>query len=55
MDDQWSSGTLATQSGEQRSPVKRCYQSPVLMEYGSIEQLVDSGAVGGAPSIVISQ
>jgi hypothetical protein len=46
-------------SGEQESgpsnrlPTKRVYRSPVLTEYGSIEQLVDSGVVGSAPSIVI--
>ena len=37
----------------EQPPAKRVYRAPVLTEYGSIEQLVDSGVVGSAPSIVI--
>ncbi len=37
----------------EQPPGKRVYREPVLTEYGSIEQLVDSGVVGSAPSIVI--
>jgi hypothetical protein len=32
---------------------KRAYQSPVLTEYGSLDELVDAGVVGLIPSIVI--
>ena len=36
----------------QRPPAdKRGYQSPILTEYGSIDELVDAGVVGSAPSI----
>ena len=32
--------------------IKRGYQSPVLTEYGSVEELVDAGVVGGTvPSL----
>lgn len=34
-------------------PEKRPYRSPVLTEYGSLDELVDSGVVGPVPSIVI--
>ena len=33
---------------------KRQYRSPVVTEYGSVEDLVDAGVVGSAPSIAIS-
>ena len=37
----------------QRPPAdKRGYQSPVLTEYGSVDELVDAGVVGSAPSIM---
>jgi hypothetical protein len=37
----------------QRPPVdKRGYQSPALTEYGSVDELVDAGVVGSAPSIM---
>jgi hypothetical protein len=36
----------------QRTPAeKRQYRSPVLTEYGSVEDLVDAGVVGDVPSI----
>lgn len=52
MDDQSGSGKQETGPADQL-PAKRVYRSPVLTEYGSIEELVDSGVVGSAPSIVI--
>ncbi len=39
----------------QRTPAdKRQYRSPVLTEYGSVEDLVDAGVVGSAPSIAVT-
>jgi hypothetical protein len=32
---------------------KRPYESPVLTRYGTIDELVDSGVVGSAPSITL--
>ena len=34
-------------------PEKRPYRSPVLTEYGSLDDLVDAGVVGPVPSIVV--
>ena len=41
-----------TVPAEQTTCVKRRYQSPVLTEYGSVEELVDSGVVGSMLSSV---
>ena len=30
---------------------KRSYRAPVLTEYGSLEELVDTGVIGSVPSI----
>ena len=32
---------------------KRPYQSPVLTEYGSLDELVDASVIGLIPSIVV--
>ena len=38
-----------------RAPAtKHPYRSPVLTEYGSVDELVDAGVVGSVPSIVAS-
>jgi hypothetical protein len=38
-------------TGAAGSPAaKRPYHSPVLTRYGSVEELVDAGVVGSAPS-----
>lgn len=39
---------------ETRPTDKRGYNAPVLTQYGSIEDLVDSGIVGQVPSILLS-
>jgi len=48
MRDREPSKELDSATGE-----KRPYQSPVLTEYGSVDELVDAGVVGFVPSIVI--
>ena len=40
-----------TTTGPTDSPsARRPYHSPVLTRYGSVEELVDAGVVGSAPS-----
>lgn len=49
--DNHSDGKFEAEGAGRRCCTKRPYQSPVLTEYGSLEELVDSGVVGSVPSI----
>ena len=51
-DDRRDESTKPTPAGEQRP-----YHSPVLTEYGSVEDLVDGGVMGSAatvPAVVVT-
>jgi len=52
MDDRDPTTKQDTGSAEQTVRAKQRYRSPVLTEYGSVEDLVDSGVVGSAVSSV---
>jgi hypothetical protein len=52
MDDRDPTVKRDAGSAEQTVRVKRRYRSPVLTEYGSVEDLVDSGVLGDGPSSV---
>lgn len=54
MDDRDRSKQGNAEAGQRTPAEKRQYRSPVLTEYGSVEDLVDAGVVGSAPSITIS-
>ena len=52
MDDRDPTTKRDAAPAEQTARVKRRYRSPVLTEYGSVEDLVDSGVLGDGPSSV---
>ena len=52
MDESDATKKRNTETAEQVSGGKQPYRSPVLMEYGSVEDLADSGVVGSTPSSV---
>ena len=52
MDDRDLTTKRDAAPAEETVRAKRRYHSPVLAEYGSVEDLVDSGVLGDGPSSV---